>query len=341
MEHNVKYIVTRLVLLFVLLLSFAWGYKQYFWQADLIEYADQLPEVWQKSDSCDILYFAESSNASNAESDSIKMSISDLIALHFPGKILGAVNKGAVHAGVFLPLIQQIPEGSRVKTIIITMNLRSFDAAWINSKLETSLMKSNVMYEQRHPFVNKLMMSFGYYDHKTESQRDLIREHSWRYDTLIFPFEYPYKTVRAWDNGFANGYYKNADSTWDLPKIGLACHYIKAYAFQIDPNTNPRIRDFDEIVKVAKAKKLNVVFNLLAENVEYADSLVGPPLTFLMRQNRDLLVKRYHKDGVVVVDNLESVPGKQYIDQEWTTEHYFYEGRKRIADNLAAHIKVF
>jgi hypothetical protein len=28
------------------------------------------------------------------------------------------------------------------------------------------------------------------------------------------------------------------------------------------------------------------------------------------------------------------------MDQHWTTEHYFYEGRKQIADNLALHIKI-
>jgi hypothetical protein len=43
---------------------------------------------------------------------------------------------------------------------------------------------------------------------------------------------------------------------------------------------------------------------------------------------------------VEVVDNLELVAGYNYMDQHWTTEHYFYEGRKQIADNLALHIKI-
>lgn len=335
-----KDIITRLLALGLLLLLFAVGYKQFFWKADLEKYAEQLPEVWRKADSCDALYFAESSNATYADTDSNRMSISELFAMHYPHKIVGAINKGAVHAGVFLPLIQNIPAGSRVKTIIVTMNLRSFDAAWIHSKLETPLMKSNVMYKPYHPFINKVLMNFGYYDKKSEKDRDKELLKAWRTEQLVFPFAAKYHTVREWDDAFANGYYTNEDGSWDMPKISLACHYIKTYAFQIDTLTNPRIRDFDEIVKVAKAKNIQLVFNLLAENVEYADSLVGPELAFLMRQNRDILVNRYNRNGVVVVDNLELVKGSLFMDQHWTTEHYFYEGRKQIADHLRGNVKI-
>jgi hypothetical protein len=245
-----------------------------------------------------------------------------------------------VHAGVFLPLITQIPSNSKVQTIIVTLNLRSFGADWINSELESQLMKSNVLFAQQNPFVNKLFMSFGYYDNKPIHKRNAIRDDHWEHDSLHFPFEFPFKTVRTWDITFGNGFYKNNDSSWNMEKITLACHYIKSYAFQIDTMTNPRIKDFDAIVKVANQKKLRLIFTILAENVEYADSLVGPALSYLMRNNRDLLVNRYTQQGVEVVDNLELVAGYNYMDKHWTTEHYFYEGRKQIADNLALHIKI-
>jgi hypothetical protein len=322
MKQVFTYLFFRLVWLILLMIGLAWVYRQFFWQADLKQYGSQLEELWKLSDSCDVVYFAESSNAMYAESDTNRMSISELFATHYPDKIVGALNKGAVHAGVFLPLVAQIPEKSRVKTIVLTMNLRSFGAAWIHSELETPLMKSNVMYGKRHPFLTKLMLSFGCYDHKNPKERMMDVEYQWKHDKLHFPFDYPYHTVRDWDDAFANGYYTLPDGSWDFAKIALACHYIKAYAFQIDTLTNPRIRDFDGIVKLAKQKNLNLVFNLLAENVEYADSLVGKPLTFLMKQNRDVLVNRYRSMGVTVVDNLESVAGYNYLDQEWTTEHY-------------------
>ena len=77
----------------------------------------------------------------------------------------------------------------------------------------------------------------------------------------------------------------------------------------------------------------------MAENIQYSDSLVGKELVFLLKQNRDFLVKRYSSSNCTVVDNLELVNGKEFTDQTWTTEHYGYRGRMIIAKNLAGKLK--
>ena len=128
------------------------------------------------------------------------------------------------------------------------------------------------------------------------------------------------------------------DGSWDLDKIILACHYIKTYAFNINAN-NPRIRDFDYINDWCQQNKIPLYLNLLAENVHYADSLVGKELVFLMKKNRDYLVNRYNKNNCHVIDNLELVPGKEFTDQTWTTEHYGYKGRMIIAKSLSESLK--
>jgi hypothetical protein len=335
-----KYIISRAALTVALLVVTGWIYTHYCYPIDLIKYESQLSEVLAKADTCDILYFAESSNGTYADTDKDTSSISDLLNKNIPSVQIGAINKGAVHAGVYRALIKRIPAESKANTWVVTMNLRSFGYPWMQSKLETPLMKTNLFYSERLPVINKLLMVFGYYDKKNVVQRDEIIEHHWRYDTIRFQFEYPFKTVRAWDDGFANGYYLKPDGSWDMGKISLACHYIKGYAFHIDTLTNPRIHDFDAIVKEAHLKGKRIIFNLLPENIEYADRLVGKELTYLMKQNRDLLVDRYTRMGATVVDNLELLDGWCYMDQHWTTEHYFYECRKKIADQLTLHIKV-
>jgi hypothetical protein len=40
-----------------------------------------------------------------------------------------------------------------------------------------------------------------------------------------------------------------------------------------------------------------------------------------------------------VVDNLEAVDDEQFIDQNWTTEHYAEKGRRIIAANVAKALK--
>jgi hypothetical protein len=77
----------------------------------------------------------------------------------------------------------------------------------------------------------------------------------------------------------------------------------------------------------------------MAENMEKAQQLLGNDLLFLMQQNRDLLMQRYNKDGVTVVDNLDAVPNEEFIDQDWTTEHYAQRGRRIVASNVAQSLR--
>lgn len=340
--QQIKKIIPRIILVLVLLVVFNWIYERTFWKQDVVELGGELlPGLKNAQDSADVIYFAESSNWSSHKDDTLTKSISEFAAEYYPSLTVRAVQKGAIHAGIYLPLIKRIDERARVKTVIVTMNLRSFDATWIHSKLETALQRSKVLYTQNAPLIGRSLIALNCYDNKTESQREADMKAQWERDELKFPYAFKYKNVIEWDKGIANGGYLNADGSWDMPRIELACHYIKTYAFQIDTNTNPRIKDFDNIVKVCREKQLNLLFNLMAENLQYADSLVGKDLVYLIRQNADLLVKRYNKDGVTVVDNLDLVEGIDYIDQHWTTEHYKQRGRQRIAKNLAMHLKQF
>lgn len=339
--ETAKKIIPRVILLIALLAVFNLIYERTFWKKDIVKLGGELlPVLKNAQDSADVIYFAESSNWSTHKDDTITKSISEFAAEYFPSLSVRSVQKGAIHAGIYLPLIKQIDEQARVKTVIVTMNLRSFDATWIHSKLETALQRSKILYTQEnYPLVSHCLVALNGYDNKTESQREADMKAQWAREELKFPYPFKYKNVIDWDKGMANGGYLNADGSWDLPRIELACHYIKTYAFQINEQTNPRIKDFDEIVNVCKTKKLNLVFNLMAENTQYADSLVGKDLMYLINQNVDLLVKRYNKDGVIVVNNLNLVDGLDYIDQNWTTEHYKQKGRQRIAENLANHLK--
>jgi hypothetical protein len=316
----------------LLLLAFFLSNEIYihtFYKEDLIETdAKMLLDIDSIRNVNQVIYFGESSNFTTGNTDSIKKSISELIAEQLKDQTLGTIQHAAVHARTYLELIKNIRPGSAVRTLIVTMNLRSFDADWINSRLETPLMRSNVMYAQVPPIIKKLMISFSAYDDKIEYIRDKDRAWHWKHDAINVPADFKYKNVTEWDADVFSKLFDNP------PLRDLTCAYIKTYAFSIDTFTNPRIKDFDEIVKVAKENKLNLVFNLLAENVQYADSLVGPELVSLIKQNRDLLVKRYNKDGVIVVDNLELIDGKDFLDQDWTSEHYNQTGRIAIANHV-------
>jgi hypothetical protein len=311
-------------------------YVRWFYHDDIVE-ADAmlLFELDSLQNISDVIYFAESSNKTYSPYDTCAKSISELIQRQVPGVKIGTLQHGAYHAKGYLELIKNIDPGSRVNTVIVTMNLRSFGALWINSELETPLMKANVMYKKYPPIIKRMMLAFGEYDQKTWEERSRIIQYHWKHDKINVAPGFQYTSTSDWTGGHnMAGLDTFPDGTWDKARIAYACSFIMIMGFSIDANTNPRVKDFDEMVSVAKEKKLNLVFNLLPENVHYADSLGGHQLAMLMRQNRDFLVKRYNKDGVIVVDNLELVDGKNFIEQDRVNEHYDEVGRLLIATNI-------
>ncbi|MBN1119085.1 MAG: hypothetical protein JXA77_17880 [Bacteroidales bacterium] len=333
-------IAIRIFVLLLFLAGFNYAYKWFLFDKDLKEYSPLSENVIHFPDSCQLVYFGESSNFTSSPTDKDKRSISQLASDFFPEKCFCAIQQGALHAGQYLVLLRKLQEKSNLETVVITMNMRSFGADWIHSELETALQKQMVLLKPGPPIYNRLLLSLRAYDIKSKEDRhaDVIKE--WSKNSLEFPNPFPYTNVTDWDKARANGSFLNEDGSWDMPRIELSCHFVKNYAFMIDEN-NPRIKDFDAIVKLAQKNNWNLVFNLLAENTMRAEELAEPELAWLIRRNRDYLVERYNRNGVFVVDNLEDVHDSLFIDRGWPTEHYAETGRKIIAKNLADTLSNF
>jgi len=330
MKKEMK-IAIRIAVLLAFLLVANRVYRFFIHESDLQEHSDLINLIREIPDSASVVYLGESSNFTFGDYDLNTNRISDLTSGYFPDLSFGTVSHGALHAGNFKTLIDQIPDDSKVQTLIVTMNLRSFNASWIDSKLETSLAKSMVLLKKRPPLINRSVLSFKAYDIKSDSERqDRISKH-WKKDELFLLSRGRETTVDKWTEEILS----LPDSIMERPKRQLGMHYIRTYGFNIDTISNRRIKDFDDIVKAAKGRGWNLVFNLLAENTEKAGELVGEDLVRIMRENSLLLGSRYSRMGALFVNNLEAVQDRSYLDRNWTTEHYDEAGRKIIAKNLA------
>lgn len=335
---NLKKIGLRLIAVLILLFIFNIIYSEFFLNEDIDTHANVIQILPESFDSTQILYFAESSNFTTHKYDLDKRKISEFIAAYYPNLKLETVNQGALHAGIYKVLLQNIPDQNNLETIIITLNLRSFGADWIYSKLETSLQKSVVLLKPRLPIINRLILSFKGYEIKNNQERlDQVIKH-WKQDKLDFAYNFKYNNAFDWERDLNKKGFFDSNGQKDYDKTALACHYIKSYAFTINED-NPRVKDFDNIVKYCQSQGWNVVLNLLAENTEKAQELVGDDLIYLMDRNRNFLINRYSNMDAMVVDNLDIVSSKYYIDQNWTTEHYTEDGRKIIAATVADSLK--
>jgi hypothetical protein len=332
-----KVILNFLILIGVLVIS-NYVYTKWFFEDDLKKNSDIIQIVRDLPRETEIVYVAESSNITYRMDDLDKRKISEFIGDYYPDIKVSDLTKAASHAGIYKVLLEQIPRESKVKTVVITLNLRSLNAQWIYSNLETALQKSVVLLKNNPPLVNRFLLSFKAYDIKTDKERQAQIISYWKSEKFKTQ-HLPYKNVIEWDRFMAQRGILDSSGKYDTVLTPLACSYIKTYAFELDTLNNPRIKDFDKIIKLAKKRGWNLVFNLLPENLEQTNRLVGKELVQMIEHNSTILKKYYTNKGVLVVDNLHLVKDDQFIDRDFPTEHYAEQGRKAIAEQVSNQLK--
>ena len=201
--------------------------------------------------------------------------------------------------------------------------------------------KQLVLLEDYPPLVNRFLLAFKAYPIRNDEEWDALAYEHRHKDHLDFPYDFEFDNNYDWDSAMAWRGWFDFDGKYNPEMTWMACYYIKSYGFSI-PDDNPRVKDFDAIVELCRERGWNLVFNLLAEDVDKVNELGGKDLMFLLKQNRDYLLRRYGSlDCVTVVNNLSLVRDINFIDQDWTTEHYYEEGRRIIADHLALALRDF
>lgn len=334
-------IVIRFFALTALLIGMNFVYVLFFLEQDLQHYAPIVNSIRAIPKDAKILYIGESSNVTISLEDLDQRPISELLNEHYPSLRISQVTQAAAHAGIFKTLLENVDEETEIKTVVVTLNLRSFNAEWIYSGLETPLRKSALLLEDRPALMNRFLLSFKHYPTYTEKERFELIQEDWEAQDLGLAKNFPYKNVIEWRDAVDRIGLKNAYGERDPDRTQLAYEFISAYAFRIDLENNPRIADLNDIVDLAKKRNWNLVFNLMAENTDMAEELLGPELVSIIRDNRKLLVDYFTKKKVTVVDNLELIRNADFVDKEWPTEHYNQNGRRMIAANLAQAIKKF
>tara|TARA_B110000495_G_C23034064_1_gene616854 strand:+ start:1944 stop:2975 length:1032 start_codon:yes stop_codon:yes gene_type:complete len=333
-----KYIAIRMVLAVVFLFAMNLLYLYAFWKEDVKQHGDVLENLWGVDIHSDAIYFGESSNFHIPEGDSIKHRISFTLDSLLPSISIATVDNAGLHAGTYLSLVKNIPKEMNLKFVVITLNYRSFSANWRYAAFENYLAKSELMLSPLFPLVNKFLISLKQYDYKTEEERNAQMKLAWKNEKFTIP-NFDYDNVIEWDSAMAWHTWLDVNPNLTEENLSLASHYIKNFAFNIDTVYNERIDDLNAIVSIANNKDYKVIFNLLGENTIEAEKLVGKELLYLMEKNRSLLVNYYTNKGVIMVDNFYQIPDSCFVDRDWPTEHYNYQGKKIVAESIKKAIE--
>lgn len=326
----------------------------------------------------DVVYLGESSNTSfNPWTDTFGYSVSEFLQMYLPQNRVRGVSHDGYHVGLFSQMLGLMPEhwsDSSRKTVVITVNMRSFGPSAMFNGNEASNQQEAIFYSHRMALLNRVFVSLHHYDSRDAREMERAKTQWFRTKDLRLNggAGYHYGNTHG-DGGLKPEgevwYYHNTVKWWlrdlqrqfapvsgdaDLARVmPMAEAYLKEFAFLLDEE-NPRVQALDAIVEKCKRERVNVVFVLLMPNYDHANRLFGKELTQLMDYNMDFLRKRFagwekeYKQGNFKVGYVD-VPraygdwagGEHYTDQWYPTEHVDAHIRQFIAKKTAEKILAF
>ena len=259
------------------------------------------------------------------------------------------------------------------KTVVITVNMRSFGPSAMFNGNEASNQQEAIFYSHRMALLNRVFVSLHHYDSRDAREmeraktqwfrtRDLRldnstygRHYGITHGDLVSKGEewYRHNTVKWWLRDLQRQFAPVSGDA-DLARVmPMAEAYLKEFAFLLDEE-NPRVQALDAIVAKCRQEQVNVVFVLLMPNFDHAHRLFGQELMQLMDYNMDFLRKRFagwekeynkgdFKVGYVDVPRAygDWAGGQHYTDQWYPTEHVDAHIRQFIAKKTADKILEF
>ena len=326
----------------------------------------------------DVVYLGESSNTSfNPWTDTFGYSVSEFLQMYLPQNRVRGVSHDGYHVGLFSQMLGLMPahwSDSSRKTVVITVNMRSFGPSAMFNGNEASNQQEAIFYSHRMALLNRVFVSLHHYDSRDAREMERAKTQWFRTKDLRLNGGAGYHYGNTHGDGRLKPegevwYYHNTVKWWlrdlqrqfapvsgdaDLARVmPMAEAYLKEFAFLLDEE-NPRVQALDAIVEKCKREQVNVVFVLLMPNYDHANRLFGEELTQLMDYNMDFLRKRFagwekeYKQGNFNVGYVD-VPraygdwagGEHYTDQWYPTEHVDAHIRQFIAKKTAEKILAF
>ena len=326
----------------------------------------------------DVVYLGESSNTSfNPWTDTFGYSVSEFLQMYLPQNRVRGVSHDGYHVGLFSQMLGLMPEhwaDSGRKTVVITVNMRSFGPSAMFNGNEASNQQEAIFYSHRTALLNRVYVSLHHYDNRDSREMERAKTQWFRTRDLRIGggAGQHYGSThggRGLESAGEKWFYHNTVKWWlrdlqrqyapvsgeaDLARVmPMAEAYLKEFAFLLDEE-NPRVQALDAIVAKCKQEQVNVVFVLLMPNFDHAHRLFGAELTQLMDCNMDFLRKRFagwekeynkgdFKVGYVDVPRAygDWAGGQHYTDQWYPTEHVDAHIRQFIAKKTAEKILEF
>ena len=124
----------------------------------------------------DVVYLGESSNTSfNPWTDTFGYSVSEFLQMYLPQNRVRGVSHDGYHVGLFSQMLGLMPEhwaDSGRKTVVITVNMRSFGPSAMFNGNEASNQQEAIFYSHRTALLNRVYVSLHHYDNRDSREME-------------------------------------------------------------------------------------------------------------------------------------------------------------------------
>ena len=319
-----------------LFLAFNFIYEGSLWNTDKNRIAPYFNEFQDALTSAEVLYLGDCSDQFFRPYDASFQSIAGYLNEALPNDSVRSVSRDGFHALAYEKLLQRWRkrDSTTVKTLVVTLNMRSFAPHIRLHKNENTLQRNLTLVERHPPLFNRVEIGFRAHPYMEAYEMEEALEEAWQQpypqDEFVhrdFPPGYTPEQFRA-------SLLANATSADDSLMISS---YVEHYGLPLNINEHPLLLAFDNIAAIGAERYVNVVYVLLPENSMEARQYAGDRLADYMEWKREYLVQRYESMGVHVVDVFDLLQPVDFVEKI-PNSHYTAEGRQRIASAIAERI---
>ena len=151
---EIKKIVSKILLLAASLVALNFIYKETLWQEDINTYSG-VEKAIKIAENADILYLGDCSDSYFGTASDHEKGISQFIDSLLPNKIIASVSETGFHAGMFVGVLNSLTKNSKIKTVVVTMNLRSFSSFVLNAYSANSIQQRITMLNESPALFNR------------------------------------------------------------------------------------------------------------------------------------------------------------------------------------------
>lgn len=307
-----------LVLLVTLVIG-NWIYSNYVFSWEITSRPHFLIDEFKQIEDADAVWMSASMEFSTAPTDSIDTPFSQILGESLQENVV-PIAKPAFNAKDFYHIVSQKKELFEGKKLYVSMNMRTFGMKWQSKSINKENSFNSLFYNNNPKLINRLRASLSAHVDTPDDEFQWLVQ----YERIkkLQPENHYYNRER-WLETIKDETANEDDYWWKRENL-------EKFAFNMD-ESNRMLFYFDQLIMLCQELDIQLVCVILPEDLNRLKKVYGQELERIIHYNNAYLTRHFSS---VTVINLFNLLESEYFYEDFITEHYNFEGKRKIAQSI-------